>query len=303
MDTIPRQFLELARKAYGDLTAFLDKQKRQSEAVTEYCEAHKQPTGPRSPLAVVVHSELQIPEKIIQQYKAEQDKAYGLQRRSYWVGLATLIALVVYTIFTGLMYRADRDAADAAKSAAETAKTTLIASNRPWLDVRLAIAGPMIFNKAGMHIPVTVDTVNSGHAPAVQVVSEQEFLNGTTNPVADIKRNCQQADGQSAFAAASNRELSEVIFPSSSQRQQWTLLMNRERLESKIGPSAPVIVWCVSYRADFSNIYHHIGYVWYVGRKNAAAPSGVSGIEWRKGNVPANELILSQNPFIGPLAD
>jgi hypothetical protein len=59
-----------------------------------------------------------------------------------WIDKATLglegfglFVLIVYTIFTGLMWYANKKAADAAKSAADTAHDALVRSNRPWIGV------------------------------------------------------------------------------------------------------------------------------------------------------------------------
>jgi len=66
-----------------------------------------------------------------------------------------LSVLIVYTIFTGLMYCSNKKAADAAKSAADTARTALELDQRPWITVAsITLTSPIkdqpIFIKLGV---------------------------------------------------------------------------------------------------------------------------------------------------------
>lgn len=48
-----------------------------------------------------------------------------------------LFVLIVYTVFTGLMWYANKKSSDAAKSAADTAQKTLVITNRSWIEMVL----------------------------------------------------------------------------------------------------------------------------------------------------------------------
>jgi len=165
-----------------------------------------------------------------------------LKNATLWTVLSTVamaVATSMYTCYARRQWKAISDeipevrkSAKAANTAAETARDTLIASNRPWLDVRVAIVGPLTFDDLGAHLPVLVETTNVGHSPAIRVASTEEFIQeliGVPNPWQEIKRFCEQAGGQSAMA--SNRGVTQTIFVGRPQQQRWTLTPQSSRNE------------------------------------------------------------------------
>ena len=96
-----------------------------------------------------------------------------------------LFVLVVYTIFTGLMYCANRDAANAAKNAANTADATLKEirlENRPWVVVKSA---SVLSVKPMEQAQVAVIFSNFGHTPALDTKLVAR-LHMTSDPKADV---------------------------------------------------------------------------------------------------------------------
>src|SRR6185437_11915003 len=83
-----------------------------------------------------------------------------------FVEVLGLIALVIYTIYTAKMYRANRDAADAAKESADTGIKQLELAERPWVDANITLDGPFTFNVNGANITVKIELRNNGHSPA-----------------------------------------------------------------------------------------------------------------------------------------
>ena len=86
-----------------------------------------------------------------------------------------LFVLIVYTIFTGLMYFSNKKAADAAKSAADTAHDTLTESHksfvidqRPYLVVSESPAFINLPLAANKPIQANVTIKNIGRTPAIQ---------------------------------------------------------------------------------------------------------------------------------------
>ncbi len=236
-------------------------------------------------------------------------------------GFITALATVIIAILTAFYVHYSRAqwkvmsdqlpdlhaSAQAAQQSAKVAQDTLIASNRPWLDIQLKIIGPLTFDDLGAHLPLQIEATNIGHSPAVRVADEQEFIQiiiFNPNPWQEIKKLCQQAGGESALA--SNRGLTQTIFPGKSQQQALTLTLSPAELNRELtfnGVSKkmhlfPAVVWCVAYTSDFSEVEHHIGYAWQVLRN--APPAW---IDPKRGTVPAEKLTLYQFPFIGPLAD
>jgi hypothetical protein len=105
-----RNLAPLMRKIIAELRAFLVSQQKQVEAVAEYAKAHNKPdkpalTGPPEK----IRNEVDFPPEVVNRFYSEHDKSYRLQRRTFWVGLLTLIALVAYTGFTYRLWRTTDD--------------------------------------------------------------------------------------------------------------------------------------------------------------------------------------------------
>ena len=62
----------------------------------------------------------------------------------FFLEVVTLIVFVVYAIYTGRMYYANRDSADAATKAANTAASQLEMTGRPWITIDVVITSALI---------------------------------------------------------------------------------------------------------------------------------------------------------------
>jgi hypothetical protein len=60
-------------------------------------------------------------------------------------------------------------AANAAKSAAQTAARELEFSKRPWISGEVSLTGPLVFDANGAHVDFSVKLKNAGHSPAIHV--------------------------------------------------------------------------------------------------------------------------------------
>ncbi len=192
------------------------------------------------------------------------------------------------------------------------AEATLIASNRPWLDLDISISGPLTFDQEGAHLPIVVSTQNVGHSPAVRVSDSQEFVQSllSTNPQPwqELKKVCDQAAGQSAQSL--NRGLTVTIFGGKPQLRQIRMNMGPQELSKSLRDIFPdmkeipptidaQVIWCVGYRGDFETTTHRTGYIWEVRRKTER---GIEMIPRSAITVPAQDLVLVPSLF-GPLAD
>jgi hypothetical protein len=97
-------------------------------------------------------------------------------RAKPYVEILGVALLAVYTAFTIRMYYANRDAANAATSAATTAKATLDSSNVSFKAEERAYVGttlgemsnpPICADAKGLRVCANVHVVNSGRTPAV----------------------------------------------------------------------------------------------------------------------------------------
>jgi hypothetical protein len=93
------------------------------------------------------------------------------QEKDWWdhakpfVEIAGILLLLVYTIYTIKMYFANRDAADAAKSAADTAAKTMRIDQRAWISPRLLNS---VFKK-DQPLAIAIEFDNTGKTPAIHV--------------------------------------------------------------------------------------------------------------------------------------
>jgi hypothetical protein len=181
------------------------------------------------------------------------------------IGLGFLIA---YTVFTGLMYCVNKKAADAAKSAAETAASQLELSERPWVDAQILLNGPLTFNINGASIPLKLSLRNTGHSPAmfVAISTLPSVASKTDNAVPYREQACKDATRVSATMP----DFGITLFPNVTFEQRYEVGLPKEEIEkgkaSKVFPGSrfgdvilsPAVSICMAYRPTFhgTRIYH-----------------------------------------------
>lgn len=90
------------------LIRILDAIKKQIDAIAKHADACEKADKTKSPDTVPV-IEVQFPVEVSKKYYAEQNKGYGLQKWGFWVGVLTLISLIVYTVITYHQWQAMLD--------------------------------------------------------------------------------------------------------------------------------------------------------------------------------------------------
>jgi len=131
------------------------------------------------------------PAKTRHEITCKQEKT-SLEKFKDWAEILGIVLLFVYTLYTIKMYRANRDAADAAKSAADTAKNSLVISQRAYLTGLYPITD---YDKK----IISFQILNSGHIPSsrAQVVIYEVTWNppkptvGETGPEYVVERHKQ----------------------------------------------------------------------------------------------------------------
>ena len=96
------------------------------------------PNGDPNPIPPMLNAELQIPEAVIEKYDSAQQKADRLEKVRLGVEVLTLVAIVAYACISYQQWIATQQSADAATSAAKTARDALHISERAYL----TLAGP-----------------------------------------------------------------------------------------------------------------------------------------------------------------
>jgi hypothetical protein len=88
----------------------------------------------------------------------------------------TLIVFVIYAIYTGRMYYANRDAANAAKSGADTAARQLEMADRPWIKDTVRSNFDFTWDKGGVSWAVVIRADNVGHSVATAIYPQAELI-------------------------------------------------------------------------------------------------------------------------------
>jgi len=131
---------------------------------------HENPKDPNVPLALGVPATPPPEAKYEIACKPEKDFWDKVKTKAELVGI---VLLALYTFYTIKMYCANKEAADAAKSAAYTGVMSLESSDRPWIAVESLTAGQLYYPDTGR--PPTfsflAELVNVGHSPASVHVS------------------------------------------------------------------------------------------------------------------------------------
>jgi hypothetical protein len=109
-------------------------------------------------------------------------------KEKHWIDYATvsleligLAMLCVYAGYTIKIYRANKQSADAATSAAKTAADSLVLAQRPWIKIKHRIVQPLTFNvmrwKGPIASMVVEDTLeNVGQSVALNVFSWEDVI-------------------------------------------------------------------------------------------------------------------------------
>ena len=217
--------------------------------------------------------------------KEEETEKKNIKRRktiTFRVEMASAFVLFIYAVFTALIYCATKKAADAAKSAADTASKQLELAERPWVDTAIAIDGPLVWNVNGMNVTVKVATRNIGNSPALSVFSSPLLLVGANAENASNYRAhvCENADN-----ATRHGDLGVALFPNGSpvERQYSTSIGNNEIEQQKASKEfpgsnfgkvvlSPTLVICTTYRPTFnSKTVYHTAYIVDLFKINSAA--------------------------------
>jgi hypothetical protein len=176
-----------------------------------------------------------------------------------------LFVLIVYTVFTGLMWCANKRAADAAKSAADTARDALKMVNRPWLgiDGSITVLKPVVIDKEGLHTELGFQIKNFGPGPAMHIgrheiirnASEDALPNGTVD-FSNFKReadiSCKIADANAKPIVPGEMGSGPYIFPNN--------FISYDSHVTTVPPpniaNSLDVVGCITYSDQFKSTHH-----------------------------------------------
>jgi hypothetical protein len=172
-----------------------------------------------------------------------------------FVELVGVLLLLVYTIYTIKMYHANKKSADAAKSAAETARDALIVDHRPWIgpdtgfpSVKVRIDHDRIFLDTEMRVR------NYGNSPALHFTEQPPWPEPIESGVlakltAGMKNACEQTERM----MTSEPTHGGALFPNNVATLFSTWPWGQVGLDKRF-----VITSCVVYMSQFTgDRIHH----------------------------------------------
>jgi hypothetical protein len=191
----------------------------------------------------------------------------GQPAKKHWVDYASslfeaigLLVLCVYAGYTVEIYRANKQSADAATSAAKTATDSLVLAERPWVKISHRIVRPLTFGVPAGHGPVASIVVednleNVGATVALHVLSWEDVV-----PI-DADHSLRTAYARRSQWCDAHRNpdpagpTGYVLFPHDPMNQQSTIGPEMADVERAANASSGrvgfVLVGCVCYRSSF----------------------------------------------------
>jgi hypothetical protein len=162
---------------------------------------------------------------------------------------------LIFTIFV------TNKAANAATVAADVAKDTLIATQRPWVFVKLQLGQRgLFFNMNEANLDLVFLLKNTGNSPAVAVRIEG-------SPRIDITINDRIIELEQICSIALNRtphpqDWGYTIFPGDTLTLPFTYTFADKEMLDKIvneerGFIDPIVIGCVDYLFTFGELIHH----------------------------------------------
>jgi hypothetical protein len=261
------------------------------DPIQQECESQNE----RKDAMPIFRSELQIPHSIIDAYNAKQEKEARRERWKLRIEVATLIAIAVYAFMAYRQWDAMRDAAVATKKSAEIAEKTLLATQRPWVYVRMEIKSDLTFTGTGSKIDILYSIINVGHSPAVDVhLSIKMFPSIAFGRQREIEESvCSK---ENWVPSLQNILGGSVLFPN----EEHTVIFPTQEDISGVNKTAgivlfPEIIGCVTYRFAGGEPIHTTRFIAHLKIFDPRNPDFVTGIPAEIGTVPSSQLRLSKS--------
>jgi hypothetical protein len=149
--------------------------------------------------------------------------------------------------------RAAQKSADAAKDSVTVAQNSLELSQRPWVSVKVEVAGPLTWDQSGGHLSLRYTFSNVGHSPALGFFSLPQMVVEPSvgmSPVKERQDLCRYVMGP-------NISMKDILFPGELRESIVKVNVSRGDVE-KGDPSGKrttftaAIIDCTSYHSSFS---------------------------------------------------
>jgi hypothetical protein len=199
--------------------------------------------------------------------------------------------------------RATQQAANAARSTAETAAHQLEMSQRPWISVDTFVVGPLTFTPAG-EAQVTLKFVvrNVGSSPAKGLSIQPEMYIASRDKQDPVMERSQVCEQNRSLAAG----VDGTLFPKAEFTKAVTFNGDAREIvkeSNRTGSFSPAVIVCASYQSTFDDRSRYTtGIIYYLRRIDPSQPGIYSRIK-NGGEVPRESLVLTYDPIGGIAAN
>jgi hypothetical protein len=178
-------------------------------------------------------------------------------------------------------------------------------TERPWLHMHVALAGPLTVTDTEARIPLLITLANFGKSVAVGIwINPELYLMHVDRPniITELKRLSEEAKACSAV----NLNFGHILFPGNMPFiQQWSVgipIADIEKYSLDEFYSVEVVI-CVAYRSTIDQSARHCtGIVYDLHRIDPQRPAAAMAL--RKGeNYQPEMLRLTLSPLMAPITD
>jgi len=224
---------------------------------------------------------------------------------NYWLTVITGVLAVVAVIQIGFLIRSDRNAkisADAARDAGKAAiesnrinRDAMIADQRPWVAVTVAMAGPMTWNENGVNFPFLVICENTGRTPALNVSIDLRVHGDFSTKAPERQRSLadhvRSRPPYMGFTIFPGKTLSQEISGAIGLAElEWIKADWKNTFGDEYDGIIPVLVGCVTYGCAFDNERRQTGFIRSIRRVRPLNDS--LEISRALGDIPLQDLAM-----------
>lgn len=224
--------------------------------------------------------------------------------RRYWVitGGASVVATIATVVAAGFAigaYNASWKAVGAAQDQAETARSALATSDRPWLAAEYVNHGSLVFQPDGSaQIPFVFALENTGRSPATAVVAAYEAVPAGDsdvefNLVDRQRKTCRQAEPRPA-------RVGTIVFPNKPIQFPVFVVVSKSQVDDATKRQNVImsfaVTLCIVY--NFGTQAGHTAYFMFIHKKD-----GRSGFDKTGAETGAKDIQVMFNVSIPADAD
>lgn len=208
-----------------------------------------------------------------------------------------------------------RHNAEAAAAQSRDMEKSLIAANRPWIKVEIAVGGPIFYNVNGANFRLRYVLTNIGRSPAINVnVSPRVVF-----PILSMEKSSRfDPSGDLRKMISEDKERNASIpfgysmFPGETIVQDIVVSMSNDDIKKAtklIAAIYPTIIGTVSYRMGLDSEIHQTAFIVEIQRSGVSRPyttennKSPSAIWVDEGDVPAEDIRLVRSLIEGGYAD